>query len=771
MRLCPSFKNTNYRKEHIMIKNSITGFPRIGKGRELKFALEAFWSGKIDEKELQKQAKELRLKNLQYQKEAKIELISSNDFSFYDGMLDTIALLGAIPQRFADIGDKTKQYFAMARGDDKRAAMEMTKWFNTNYHYIVPELSKSTRFSLNADKVINEYKEAKEFGVKTKINLIGAVTFLSLSKSVDKSGVYVHFEAVLNVYEQLLKEIAKLDERVFVQFDEPIIVTDLNGEQKEYLFKAYEKLSQVSPKIDIIVSSYFDHADKDVVEALASTDIWGIGLDFIHGKENLDNIKNLKGKYLIAGVVDGRNIWKNDINATLELLKKISLSAPEERIVVSTSCSLLHAPYSLENEDKIDAEVKSWLSFALEKLDEISLISKIFHKEPLSEKEKAMKDANAKALLARRNSSKIHNGDLQERLKTFTNTQRELPFNERIKVQKKILNYPALATTTIGSFPQTDELRALRSSFKKGKISKNEYESGIKKYIDACVKIQEDIGLDILVHGEPERNDMVEYFGEQLNGYAFTKEGWVQSYGSRCVKPPLLFGDITRINPMSVKWITYAQSKTSKVVKGMLTGPVTVLNWSFVRDDMPKSEVARQLALAFNDEITDLQNAGIKIIQVDEAAFKEGYPLRKSKKQIYEKWALEAFKLAVSSAKAQTQIHTHMCYSNFNDIIKTIEAMEADVISIETARAGNKILKIFEEVGYNQEIGPGIYDIHSPRIPSVDEMTKQIKALLEIFPKEKLWINPDCGLKTRKWDEVIPSLKNLVKAVKSVRES
>jgi 5-methyltetrahydropteroyltriglutamate--homocysteine methyltransferase len=754
-----------------MIKNSIVGFPRIGKTRELKFALETFWAGKIDAQNLQKQAKELRLKNLQYQKDAGIELISSNDFSFYDGMLDTIVLLGAIPQRFADISDMTKRYFAMARGDEKRAAMEMTKWFNTNYHYIVPELSKSTHFSLNADKVISEYKEAKEFGVKTKINLIGALTFLSLSKSVDESSVYMHFEEVLNVYEQLLKKIATLDERVFIQFDEPIIVTDLSSIQKECLLRTYEKLSNVSPKIDIIISSYFDYVDKDVIEALSNTNIWGIGLDFIHGKENLDNIKNLKSKYLVAGVIDGRNVWKNSINTTLDLLEKIALSIPKKRIVVSTSCSLLHTPYSLENEDKLDAEVKSWLSFALEKLDEVSLISKIFQKESLNEKEIVMRDANTKALLARKNSSKIHDSSLQKRLKSFTNTKRELPFNERIKIQKKILNYPALATTTIGSFPQTDELRTLRSGFKKGKISESEYEEGIKKYIDECVKIQEDIGLDILVHGEPERNDMVEYFGEQLNGYAFTQNGWVQSYGSRCVKPPLLFGDITRINPMSVKWITYAQSRTSKIMKGMLTGPVTILNWSFVRDDMPKSDVARQLALALNDEIADLQNAGIKIIQVDEAAFKEGYPLRKSKKQIYEKWALVAFKLAVSSAKAQTQIHTHMCYSNFNDIIKTIEAMEADVISIETARAGNKILKIFEEVGYNQEIGPGIYDIHSPRVPNVDEMTKQIKALLEIFPKEKLWINPDCGLKTRKWDEVIPSLKNLVKAVKSVRES
>ncbi|MDR0408651.1 MAG: 5-methyltetrahydropteroyltriglutamate--homocysteine S-methyltransferase [Campylobacteraceae bacterium] len=752
-----------------MIKNSIVGFARIGEQRELKFALEAFWSGKIDDDELRKRAKELRLKNLEYQRKAGIDLISVNDFSFYDGVLDMVVLLGAIPERFADISDELKLYFTMARGDEKRVAMEMTKWFNTNYHYIVPELSKSTHFTLNADKIIKEFNEAKELGINPKINLVGPLTFLSLSKSIDGSDVYEHLEAILKIYEQLLEQIALLDEKVFVQFDEPIIVTDLDKRQKNYLLKIYEKLSHVSPKLNLIVSSYFDYADKDTIEVLSSTKIWGIGLDFVHGRENLDNIKNIKDKYLMAGVIDGRNIWKNDINSTVQLLNKIALNVQKEHIIISTSCSLLHVPYSLKYEDRLDSEVKSWLSFVLEKLDEVSLTSRFFHSDTLLERDNAALEANAKANHSRKNSSKIYNSVLQERLKSFTNTQRATSFDERIKIQKDILKYPALATTTIGSFPQTDELRILRSSFKKGKISQDEYEDGIKKYIDECIRCQEEIGLDVLVHGEPERNDMVEYFGEQLNGYAFTQNGWVQSYGSRCVKPPLLFGDITRIKPMSVKWITYAQSRTPKIVKGMLTGPVTILNWSFVRDDLPKKDVAKQLALALNDEINDLQNADIKIIQVDEAAFKEGYPLRKSKKDEYEKWALEAFRLSVSSAKAQTQIHTHMCYSNFNDIIKTIEAMDADVISIETARAGNKILKIFKEVSYRQEIGPGIYDIHSPRIPSVEEMIDQIDALLKIFPKEQLWINPDCGLKTRKWNEVLPALENLVKAVKIVR--
>jgi 5-methyltetrahydropteroyltriglutamate--homocysteine methyltransferase len=753
-----------------MPKNSIVGFPRIGEQRELKFALEAFWAGKTSKAELLKSAEELRLKHLKYQ--SGIDLVSVNDFSLYDTMLDMIITLGAIPQRFADIkNDELALYFAMARGDKTHTAMEMTKWFNTNYHYIVPELSKNTRFSLNPLKIVSEYKEAKALGITPKINIIGLLTFLSLSKSVDDSKPYEHFENALGVYEELLKVIATLDDEVFVQFDEPIVVTDLTQEQKTLLKLTYEKLSKVSPKLKLIVQTYFDYADKESVEILADTNIWGIGLDFIYGKENIENLKSLNGKHLIAGIVDGRNIWISDIKSVVGFLEEIAKTVGKERVIVSTSCSLLHTPYSLHREDKIDADIKEWLSFSLEKLDEISLITKLFNNQPLNSSEKLKIEANEKANVSRKNSPKIHNSALTEKLKSFTNTSRSLPFKERIKVQKKVLDYQPLATTTIGSFPQTSELRNLRSAFKKGEISLEQYEDGIKSLIKECIETQETIGLDILVHGEFERNDMVEYFGEQLEGYAFTQNGWVQSYGSRCVKPPLLFGDITRAKPMTLKWITYAQSLTDKVVKGMLTGPVTILNWSFVRNDIPREQTAKQLAFVLHNEIEDLQNAGIKIIQVDEAAFKEGYPLRESKKRNYERWAVESFKLATSGAKENVQIHTHMCYSNFNDIIKTIEAMDADVISIETARAGNKILKIFKETGYSQEIGPGIYDIHSPRIPSVEEMTAQIKALLEIFPKDKLWINPDCGLKTRKWEEVTPSLKNMVEAVKIIRSS
>jgi 5-methyltetrahydropteroyltriglutamate--homocysteine methyltransferase len=505
------------------------------------------------------------------------------------------------------------------------------------------------------------------------------------------------------------------------------------------------------------------------------TPIWGLGLDFLYGQENLSNLETVakSGKKLIAGVVDGRNIWKNNFEKTLALLEKIAEKVDKENIIISSSCSLLHTPFSLKYEQKMDSEIKNWLSYAVEKLDEVSLLSKIFFQgiSPLNAQELEYFEKNKEDNLSRKTSKRIHNQETKKRVSSLKKFQRECEFEQRIKIQRKLLGYKDLATTTIGSFPQTDEVRKARREYKNGLISKEKYENEMKRYIDECIALQEDIGLEVLVHGEPERNDMVEYFGEQLNGYGFSQNGWVQSYGSRCVKPPFIYGDISRAKPMTVEWITYAQSKTKKIMKGMLTGPVTILNWSFVRDDKPRDEVAKELAIALSDEVDDLQNAGIKIIQVDEAAFKEGYPLRASKIPTYEKWAVENFKLSVSSAKKETQIHTHMCYSEFNDIIRTIEAMDADVITIETARSGNELLKVFKKVGYKQEVGPGVYDIHSPRVPSVEEIVKQIKLLLEVLPKEQLWINPDCGLKTRKWEEVTPSLKNMVEAVKVVRQS
>jgi 5-methyltetrahydropteroyltriglutamate--homocysteine methyltransferase len=753
-----------------MQKNYVIGFPRIGEKRELKKVLEKYWSNQSDFSEVEYLASQLRKRHWNYQKEAKVDFISSNDFSYYDNILDTSILLGAIPKRFENLKDE-ELYFAMARGNETCVAMEMTKWFNTNYHYIVPEISKESTFKLNSKKVIQEYKEARELGIKTKINLIGAITYLGLSKSVDNSDVYLHINSVVNTYKNLLLEISKLDEQVIVQFDEPLFVKDLDSKVLSLIKPVYDALANTASNIKIVVTTYFEHS-KEASKILVNTPIWALGLDFIYGVKNFESLEYIKNsdKILIAGIIDGRNIWKSDFQDKLQLLEKIALTIPKEQLIVSTSCSLLHVPFSLKYEDNLDKELKSWLAFACEKLNELSLVGKQFFNFKLNLEETSTIKRNFEDNNQRKTSPKIHNIQIQKELKNLKVLERVNKFEDRIKVQREFFNYDYLTTTTIGSFPQTPEIRENRKNFKANLISKETYEQEIKKYIDDCIAFQEEIGLDVLVHGEPERNDMVEYFGEMLDGFAFTQNAWVQSYGSRCVKPPLIYGDVNRENPMTVEWIKYAQSKTSKVVKGMLTGPVTILNWSFVRDDISRSEVARQIALAIAKEVDDLQNAGIKMIQVDEAAFKEGYPLRTENMKDYAQWAVENFRLSVSTSKIDTQIHTHMCYSEFNDIIKTIEAMDADVISIETARSGNRLLRIFKEVAYKQEVGPGIYDIHSPRVPSIEEMVNQIKALLEVLPKEQLWINPDCGLKTRKWPEVKQSLKNMVEAVQIIKK-
>lgn len=753
-----------------MSKNYVIGFPRIGEKRELKKVLEDYWAKKVDFSEVKYVAENLRKRHWTYQKEAKIDFIASNDFSLYDNMLDSSILLGAIPKRFQHLKDE-ELYFAMARGNQDCVAMEMTKWFNTNYHYIVPEISKDTTFKLNSKKVIEEYKEALELGINTKINLIGAITYLGLSKSVDNSDLFAHISSVVKVYKELLEEISKLNSEIVVQFDEPLFVKDLEPKVLSLLKPVYDELSNVSKNIKIVVTTYFEHSNE-ATKILVNTPIWALGLDFIHGVKNFETLEFIKNsnKVLIAGVIDGRNIWKSNFEDKLNLLNKISNVVSKDNIIVGTSCSLLHVPFTLSYEDNLDKEIKSWLAFANEKLKELNLVSKQFFGSKLSLEDIANIEKNRQDNIQRKVSTKIHNQKIQEEIKNLKKFEREDKFEDRIKAQREFFKYDALTTTTIGSFPQTPEIRENRKNYKSNLISKEEYETQIKKYIDDCVAFQEEIGLDVLVHGEPERNDMVEYFGQLLEGFAFTQNAWVQSYGSRCVKPPVIFGDVSRPNAMTVEWIKYAQSKTSKVMKGMLTGPVTILNWSFVRDDIPRNEVTKQIALCINKEVDDLQNAGIKMIQVDEAAFKEGYPLRAENIKAYENWAVDNFRLSVSSAKANTQIHTHMCYSEFNDIIKTIEAMDADVISIETARSGNRLLKIFKEVNYKQEIGPGIYDIHSPRVPSVQEMVNQIKALIEVLPKEQLWINPDCGLKTRKWPEVKESLKNMVEAVKIVKK-
>lgn len=744
----------------------IVGFPRIGEHRELKKALESFWSNNSSQNELEQIAKELRAKHWSYQKD--LDYVSVNDFSLYDNMLDLAVAIGAIPQRFKEYKG-LELYFGMARGLKDAMACEMTKWFNTNYHFVVPELIGKDKYQIDASKIKLEYNEAKALGYHPKINLIGLFTFMGLSKIVDNSKFETVFENIKSAYFDLLDELRTLDETLVVQFDEPIFV---KGKDGRFYSKIKEVYAQIASKgFKTIVTTYFEHSNE-ATEILCETPIDGIGLDFLYGKKNFSSLELIarSGKTLYAGLIDGRNIWIADLENKLKLLDQIAQKLSKEKIILSSSCSLLHTPFSNESETKMDKEILSWLSFAREKIEELKLLETVF-RTGISPAIKPRWDANITINQNRKISPKINNQATQKRLLNPVKINRDTSFTERIKLQHLALGLPILPTTTIGSFPQTPQLRGLRQGFKKGEITEESYERGIQDYIKECIAFQEEIGLDVLVHGEPERNDMVEYFGEQMKGFVFSQNGWVQSYGSRCVKPPIIYGDVSRPVPMTLKWTTFAQSLTKKLMKGMLTGPVTILNWSFVRDDLDRSEVCKQIALGIADEIDDLQKAGIKIIQVDEAAFKEGYPLRNENIKAYEKWALECFKASTSVADSSTQIHTHMCYSEFNDIIKTIEDLDADVISIETARSGNELLKIFAEVGYSHEVGPGVYDIHSPRIPSVEEIVNQIKLLLEVLPKEQLWINPDCGLKTRKWEEVKPSLKNLIEATCKIREN
>ena len=739
----------------------VIGFPRIGEQRELKKALESYWGGKITADELQNTAADLRKRHWIYQKNAGIDMISINDFSFYDNMLDMSVILNAIPEKYKDIENYMDRYFAMARGDKNHKAMEMTKWFNTNYHYIVPEIDENMPFKAQTEKIQTELNEIKTLGITPKINLIGPVTFVKLSKvRGDEKNI---IKKLLPVYKEILE---KFNEYTF-QIDEPYFVTNPTDEDLKILKEVYNELGKVA---DIFVATYFEHSNE-ANEILAKTPIKGMFLDFVLGSEN--KIKPLidAGKEIGIGIVNGRNVWVNDIEKSVEFVKGLTEAVDSDKIHIGSSCSLLHVPYTLKYETKMDEDIKSWISYALEKLDEIRVINKLVKNEKLSEADKEVLEGNKEAIATRKTSSKIHDPIVQDRVSNLSekDKHRNLPFEERIKLQRENLKYPVLPTTTIGSFPQTPELRKLRRDYKNGAISEEEYKNQIKQMIKDLVKFQEEIDLDVLVHGEFERNDMVEYFGEQLKGVAFSQNGWVQSYGSRCVKPPLIYGDISRPKDMTVEWITYAQSLTSRPMKGMLTGPVTMLNWSFVRDDQPKKDTAFQMAIAIRDEVEALEAAGIKVIQVDEAALREGYPLRAEKRKDYENWAITSFRITTSSVKPETQIHTHMCYSEFSDIMDAIEDMDADVISIENARSDNSLLKIFKERGYKGEIGPGVYDIHSPRIPSKEELIEQIEAILEVLPKEKVWINPDCGLKTRKWEEVKPSLKNMVDATKEVR--
>ncbi|WP_456489032.1 5-methyltetrahydropteroyltriglutamate--homocysteine S-methyltransferase [Caminibacter pacificus] len=745
----------------------VIGFPRIGEQRELKKALEAYWSGKISQDELKQTASDLRKRHWTYQKNAGIDMISVNDFSFYDNMLDMTVMLNAVPEKYKDIDNCMDRYFAMARGNANHKAMEMTKWFNTNYHYIVPELDIDMDFKANIDKIVLEYNEAKELGIEPKVNLIGPITYVKLSKIVNGDEKAI-IEKLVPVYKEIIAKLKELNPNVTIQMDEPYFVTNPTKEDLELLEKVYNELASDA---NIYVATYFEHSNE-ANEVLAKTPIKGMFLDFVHGSEN--SIKALvdAGKEVGIGIVNGRNVWVNDIEKSAAFVKGLTEAVESDKVHVGSSCSLLHVPYTLKYETKMDEDIKSWISYALEKLDEIRVINKLVKNEELSEYDKEVLEGNKIAIATRKTSSKIHDPIVQDRVSNLTekDKHRSMPFEERIKLQHENLKYPILPTTTIGSFPQTPELRKLRRDFKNGLISEEDYKAQIKEMIKDLVKFQEEIGLDVLVHGEFERNDMVEYFGEQLNGVAFSQNGWVQSYGSRCVKPPLIYGDVSRPKDMTVEWITYAQSLTEKPMKGMLTGPVTMLNWSFVRDDQPKRTTAYQMAIAIRDEVEALEAAGIKVIQVDEAALREGYPLRNEKRGEYEDWAITSFRITTSSVKPETQIHTHMCYSEFSDIMDAIEDMDADVISIENARSDNSLLKIFKERGYKGEIGPGVYDIHSPRIPSKEEIVEQIEAILEVLPAEKVWINPDCGLKTRKWEEVKPSLKNMVDATIEVRK-
>lgn len=757
-----------------MILTSSLGFPRIGVQRELKKTIEAFWKGKAPEAELQQTARELRLRHWKLQHDAGINHIPSNDFSLYDHVLDTCALVGAVPPRYKWKGENidSSTYFAMARGNDNVTAMDMSKWFDTNYHYIVPELQKGQNFSLSSTKPFDEYLEAKKIGIETRPVLVGPLTFLIVSKkSTDFTACRTTLvPSLVNVYIEALKKLESLGAR-WIQIDEPALVLDLDDRYKAAYKEAYAQIRAAVPNLKIIVATYFDGL-RDNLELATSLPVNGLHIDLKRAADQLDTIlaKLPADKILSLGLVDGRNIWKNDISASLAVAEKVINILGKDRVIISSSCSLLHTPNDLDQETALDPQIKSWLAFARQKLFEITAIAKGAD-EGRGAIAGVLKTSDDVAQ-DRKTSTRIHNQGVKAVIKAITPAManRHSPFNIRQQKQRAALKLPTFPTTSIGSFPQTEDIRKARAEFKKGTIDAATYEAAMKKEIEGVVRFQEKIDMDVLVHGEAERNDMVEYFGEQLQGFTFTKNGWVQSYGSRCVKPPIIFGDVSRPMPMTVKWSQYAQSLTSRPMKGMLTGPITILQWSFVRDDQPRSETARQIALAIRDEVSDLEKASINIIQIDEPAIREGLPLRRADWKAYLAWAVEAFKLSSCSVKDETQIHTHMCYSEFNDIIDSVGAMDADVISIETSRSQMELLEAFVNYKYPNEIGPGVWDIHSPRVPSSEEMTSLLETAEKVIPSDQLWVNPDCGLKTRGWAEVDPSLVNLVKAAKALRE-
>jgi 5-methyltetrahydropteroyltriglutamate--homocysteine methyltransferase len=758
-----------------MLKTATLGFPRIGANRELKKAIESYWKGTISIDELKKAASEIKTKNWQTQKSAGIHFIPSNDFSFYDQVLDSIALFGAVPDRFKFEGGNVDLdlFFAMARGAQKDGidvtAMEMTKWFDTNYHYIVAEFKKDQKFKLSSTKIFDDYLEAKNLGIETRPTILGPVSFLLLGKTTFEFNRFDLLDNLLEVYQEVFAKLKEIGVKE-IQIDEPHLVTDLSPEAQKAYIVAYSKIRKFAGDIKLHLATYFDTL-SDNAEIAFSLQTDSIHVDLVRSSEQFDQALNLvrPNQSLSLGLVDGRNIWINNLENSINIAKKAVAKLGSNRVIIAPSCQLLHVPVDLNNETELDNELKSWLSFATEKLDEIAIIAKAADKEEAEVSDKVI--ANKKAIENRKTSSRINNQQVQKRVAEINDSliNRKNPYSKRKEIQTNHIHLPLLPTTTIGSFPQTKDVRRVRAEFKAGKISDADYNQFIKEETARCIKFQEEIDLDVLVHGEFERNDMVEYFGEQLNGFFFTKNGWVQSYGSRCVKPPVIFGDVSREKQMTVEWAKYSQSLTKRIMKGMLTGPITILQWSFVRDDQPRKTTALQIAFAIRDEVCDLEDAGIKIIQIDEAALREGLPIRKSKWNEYLKWAVEAFRISASGVEDRTQIHTHMCYSEFNDIIHAIADMDADVISIETSRSQMELLNAFINFKYPNEIGPGVYDIHSPRVPSQNEMENLLEKALNVLKAEQIWVNPDCGLKTRDWPETKLALKQMVDATKALR--
>ncbi len=758
----------------IMLTTHNLGFPRIGKHRELKFALEKYWSNAISQDELLQTANALRKQH--WQNQHKLDWAPVGDFSFYDQVLDMSFLLGNVPERAKILsGNELDSYFRIARGrafaDESDCsciqAGEMTKWFDTNYHYIVPEFNQNTRFELKAQHLLAQIRQAQKQGIKPKPVIIGPVTYLWLGKSKDETNKLDLLDSLVKVYVQLFDELAKLGIE-WIQVDEPILVTELEADWQVAFRKTYDTLANKS--IKLLLASYFG-ALQDNLSLACGLPVDGLHIDAINAKDEVQLVIDslVDDKVLSLGVVNGRNIWKTDLSATLLWLEPIHQQL-QDRLWLAPSCSLLHVPVDLDSEQELEVEIKSWLGFAVQKLEELDILAQALNQgQATVTKEIA---SNIDAIYTRKYSSLVHNSEVKERLAKVNDElgNRQSNYKSRAKLQSEKFNLPLYPTTTIGSFPQTLKIRQARRDYKSGALSQTNYIQVMQTEIKRCVQAQENLGLDVLVHGEPERNDMVEYFGQQLSGYAFSQFGWVQSYGSRCVKPPIIFGDIFRPKPMTLDWITYAQSLTNKPMKGMLTGPVTMLNWSFVRDDQPRSTTCLQLSLAIRDEVLDLEKANINIIQIDEAALREGLPLRKSQWRGYLDWAIKAYRISANSVRDETQIHTHMCYSEFNDIIESIAQMDADVITIETSRSDMALLDIFDEFDYPNEIGPGVYDIHSPNMPSVASMVKLIQKAAQRIPAKRLWVNPDCGLKTRHWREVNLALTNMVLASKQLRK-